>query len=249
MSITNILQLYAINQIVLLQFVFSSAFYTLLLHPLKRFPGPLLWRVSRIPWMLSIHSGTIHRDLHLLHSVWGPVVRVAPNELSFVDAQAFQDIYGRRKGGLYPFPKDPDFYERAPNGAHYLSTCPDEIHPHMRNLISRAFSEKAIQEQEVIVQGHTRKFLDVIMSLTSESRCTTDIGCYISWLTFDILGDLGFGESFHCLDSSTYRDLVHLLFVLPKAGVLSANLKSVKILKPFLLFVLPADIVAKAKRL
>ena len=110
LSTTNVLQLFGINQIVLLQFVFSSALYMLLLHPLKRFPGPVLWRVSKIPWMLSIHSGTIHRDLHLLHSVWGPVVRVAPNELSFVDAQAFQDIYGRRKGGLYPFPKDPDFY-------------------------------------------------------------------------------------------------------------------------------------------
>ena len=62
-----------------------------------------------MPWMLSVHAGSIHRDLQRLHSVWGPVVRITPNELSFVDAQAFQDIYGRRKGGLYPFPKDPSF--------------------------------------------------------------------------------------------------------------------------------------------
>lgn len=199
--------------------------------------------------MLSVHAGTVHRDLQRLHSVWGPVVRVAPNELSYVDAQAFQDIYGRRKGGLYPFPKDPNFYERAPNGVHYLSTAPDEIHPHMRHLISRSFSDRAVQEQEAIVQGHTRKFLKIITSLTSESHCTMEIGCYISWLTFDILTDLGFGESLHCLESSMYRDLVNLLFMLPKAGVLSANMNSVKILKPLLLFVLPADILAKSQRL
>ena len=50
--------------------------------------------------MLSVHTCTIHRDLQRLHSVWGPVVRIAPIELSFDDAQAFQDIYGRGKGVL-----------------------------------------------------------------------------------------------------------------------------------------------------
>lgn len=81
-STTVILQLCGLDQTVLLQYVFSSAFYTLCLHPLKRFPGSLLRRVSRIPWMLSVRSGSIHRDLHHLHSVWGPVARVAPK---FVD--------------------------------------------------------------------------------------------------------------------------------------------------------------------
>ena len=95
--------------------------------------------------MLSVHAGTIHRDLQRLHRVWGPVVRIAPNQLSFVDAQAFQDISGRRKGGLYPFPNDPSFDERAPNGAHYVSTAPDEIHPHMRRLLSRPFSDRAVK--------------------------------------------------------------------------------------------------------
>ena len=40
-----------------------------------------------------------------------------------------------------------------------------------------------------------------------------DLSCYISWFTFYALMDLGFGESLQCLESSTYRDLVNLLFM------------------------------------
>ena len=82
----------------------------------------------------------------------------------------------------------------------------------------------------------------------SKSHCTLDIGRDISWLTIDILTDLAFGESFKCLELSTYRDVLDLLFILPKAGVLSANLYF-KILKPLISLLLPFDTFAKARRL
>ena len=35
-----------------------------------------------------------------LHRKYGSVVRVMPNELSFDNAQAWEDIYGFRQGGI-----------------------------------------------------------------------------------------------------------------------------------------------------
>lgn len=48
-----------------------------------------------MPWGLSTNKRRIHRDLLSIHEKYGPVVRIAPDELSFVNAQAIQDIYAR----------------------------------------------------------------------------------------------------------------------------------------------------------
>lgn len=76
-----------------------------------------------------------------------------------------------------------------------------------------------------------------------------DIGQEMSYAVFDILGELGFVQSFNCINSPNYRDLLGLLFTWPKAGVLFTSLKSYKFLIPFLYFLLPRDIVEKSNRL
>lgn len=56
------------------------------------------------------------------YDILGPVVRTGPNELSFIGADAWEDIYGVKVGGFYTIPKkgnksltDQDFaLERRP---------------------------------------------------------------------------------------------------------------------------------------
>lgn len=76
-----------------------------------------------------------------------------------------------------------------------------------------------------------------------------DLGKYLSWLTFDVLGEVGFGRSFETLKSATNHQLVDLLFILPQAGVLVASLRDFTVLKPLLLFAIPRDIFSKSKLL
>ncbi|KAL8665270.1 MAG: hypothetical protein Q9168_007733 [Polycauliona sp. 1 TL-2023] len=80
--------------------------YNLRFHPLARFPGPTLWAVSRIPYALTLLKGDLTQRTKELHDRYGHVVRLAPNELSFVDPQAWQDIYTHRHGRPN-FPKNP----------------------------------------------------------------------------------------------------------------------------------------------
>jgi hypothetical protein len=61
--------------------------------PLRQFPGPLLAKLSNA-WLYAItFSGQRAFIIHSLHQRYGPVIRVAPNELSFASAAAAHDIY------------------------------------------------------------------------------------------------------------------------------------------------------------
>lgn len=69
-----------------------------LFHPLKQFPGPFwaaytdLWRVYHLS------TRRFPQTLVQLHAQYGPVVRIAPNDLSFDGKATIEEIYksGRR---------------------------------------------------------------------------------------------------------------------------------------------------------
>ena len=64
-------------------------------HPLSRIPGPRLARISRLWQAVRYYRGTWHDDILELHATFGPIVRIAPNEVSFVDAgQGLATVYG-----------------------------------------------------------------------------------------------------------------------------------------------------------
>ena len=77
----------------LVQALFTHALLNLTKHPLSCFPGPHLWACSRVPYVLSLQNGTLPIKIKALHDIYGPVVRVAPNELSFITPEAWKDIY------------------------------------------------------------------------------------------------------------------------------------------------------------
>lgn len=56
--------------------------------------GRRLWRVAvHILYVVSISNGTLHTNIKALYDVFGPVVRVAPNELSLIAPEAWKDDY------------------------------------------------------------------------------------------------------------------------------------------------------------
>lgn len=63
--------------------------YNLFLHPLRKFPGPIAHRASVLPIALRVALGRWTTELLPLTERFGPVVRVAPNELVFTDPDAW----------------------------------------------------------------------------------------------------------------------------------------------------------------
>lgn len=66
--------------------------------PLSSYPGPFLWKISRLPQTWYLFRGNLPWKIHQLHERYGPIVRVAPKELSYITVEAWNDIYGRGEG-------------------------------------------------------------------------------------------------------------------------------------------------------
>ena len=136
--------------------------------------------------------GRIIHDLAALHKQYGDVVRVAPTGLSFISPEAWLDIYARKPGQLV-FRKDDLRYTKdlCINGAQEILTADENDHPRLRRVLAHAFSDKEIREQEPLV----RKHVDVLMRQLSANSATgaVDMSKWLNWVTFDIIGDLGFG--------------------------------------------------------
>lgn len=137
----------------------------------------------------------------------GPVVRVMPNELAFNTAQAFEDIYGHRQGrpNMTRDPIHVGSVESIP-GATNLTMSSEVDHPRQRRALAHAFSKKALTEQEDILLSYVHKFVDKLREHAANSKPVNMVS-WFNYCTFDIIGDLSFGEPFGCLDEGTFKSI------------------------------------------
>ncbi|GME28373.1 cytochrome p450 [Neofusicoccum parvum] len=78
----------------------TLALYRLHLHPLSPFPGPPLARLTSLWLYAHSYLGTEARVIDALHARYGPIVRIAPNELDISSGTALAPIYVNRGGML-----------------------------------------------------------------------------------------------------------------------------------------------------
>ncbi|KAH8588588.1 cytochrome P450 [Bisporella sp. PMI_857] len=198
----------------------ALAIYRLTLDPLAKFPGPKLNALSPIPGIRSLLRGRLAFDCKLLHDKYGSVVRVSPNELHFNSVQAWDDIYGHRPG--HPnFHKDPVHVGSVEPvvGVSTLTMSDDENHARQRRALAHSFSQKALVEQEDIIQNYVNMFIKHLKRMAANNEEFNMVN-WLNFTTFDIIGDLAFGEPFGCLESGQFHFWVSLIFETVKAGAI-----------------------------
>ena len=190
-------------------------------------------------------KGDLTRRVKEFHDRYGPVVRLAPNELSFIDGQAWQDVYGHHHGGAPNFPKNP--IQSAPNedGIDAIISANDADHARYRRLLSHSFSEKVLREQEYLPQSYIELLIRRLRERAGSSdTAVVDISRWINFATFDIIGDLAFGESFHCLEQSNYHEWVTVMFDQFKTAIMILSMRYLGLEKPVRMM-LPKSLKAK----
>lgn len=122
------------------------------------------------------------------------IVRVAPNELSYIHESAWKDIYsshretGQHKKHLVPIP----------DGIYGLFSNPsDEQHARYRKKTSPAFSDKSVREKDNIIQKYISVLIRKLKSMPKGE--SVDLLHWLDCAAVDITGHLTFGESFHSL--------------------------------------------------
>lgn len=75
--------------------VASIAVYRVFFHPLARIPGPRLAALSNVWLARHARDGRMLGVGKRLHKIYGPMVRVGPDELWFDSKEAFRQIYSK----------------------------------------------------------------------------------------------------------------------------------------------------------
>jgi len=194
----------------------SKIVYLLYFHPLSKVPGPKLNAITRIPYVRHLLAGTTVDNVTALHEKYGEAVRISPNEVSFTSGEtAYPDIYGFRTGkmkGHENMQKDPAWYAPSPNNTPSILLADDENHSRGRRTLAHAFSEKALAEQEVLLQKYVDQLVGRLKDVTSQSTEPVDMVKWYNWCTFDVIADLLFGEPFGCLQDLRTHKYIELLF-------------------------------------
>jgi cytochrome P450 len=193
-------------------------------------------------------------EIKKLHARYGEVVRVAPNELSFANPAAWDDIYSNADGANSEAFKRSEIWHGnlEPGPSSVLTTIDFKAHGRIRRFMDPAFSEKAALQQEPIMQDYVNILLNKLRDRSSSSGETTvNIVEWINFTLFDIIGDLCFGESFGCLEKCKYEPWMDQMAASIKLNYLSINIRHFPIinsmLQPLARFLIPPEMMKQHK--
>lgn len=188
-------------------------------------------------------SGDAHKIMRDMHIKYGDLVRIGPNEVSFAAAHGWSDVYGQKRipaaesqgGHAYiENPKEHLFYNTVTRPGSLIA-MPQADHIFARKTINAAFSNKAVAEQEPLVQRHVDKLIGLLRDAAKKNKNSkeaqindsnvVDMVQYTNWVFFDITGDLGFGEPFGSLVDGEEHAWVALIPKAVKSAVTIVNLQ------------------------
>ncbi|KAJ6583187.1 cytochrome P450 [Mycena sp. CBHHK59/15] len=167
------------------------------LHPLYHVPGPVLWRISKLTGMWISFTGHQHLYHKRAHDRYGPVIRTGPNEVSVADVDAVVSVLG--SGGL---PKGQYYAGRQdPNAPLNLLVLQGEAHANRRRIWNRGMSTEALKDYEAIIAKRAMQLLERIADVPG----FVDLSAWISYFSFDFMGDMAFGGGFELLRDEAER--------------------------------------------
>lgn len=162
-------------------FVIGKTTYNMFFHPLAKYPGPRIASATRLWYTKHSLAGTMPFAIQQAHQKYGEVVRIAPDELSYITADAWKDIYGHRSGKP-EMQKDPIFYAHLSSGPTSIIRAPRDRHGPLRRLLAHGFSDKALREQEREIQYYADLMITRIKE-HSKNGATIDM---VAWYNVSI---------------------------------------------------------------
>ena len=211
------------------------------MHPLAQFPGPWYLAISRLPITWQLLSGKQPHWAHKLHQVYGPIVRVAPGQLSFSDGRAWQDINASTKYAKYGMEKDERLNELV--GGAALNPDPNmspqaQTHTQMRRAFAPGLTKSALRQQERIIHGHVDELISELRGLAQDRAAAVSMVRLFNFLSYNVISDLFLGESLNLFKSTAYHSWLDSLGGFARATVAMGALQHFFIARHVLAFVI-----------
>ncbi|OAG41721.1 hypothetical protein AYO21_03956 [Fonsecaea monophora] len=160
-----------------------------------KYPGPLLWRASRLPASWRQARGDLYKSIDAIHTEYGPVVRIAPDELSFTNPEGWAQIYNSRpqlQKTRFHFPSAET--RKVPESMIMAS---DADHNRLRRLANPAFTTTGVLEVEPVMQH----YVDLLCAQLTEAchEGSQNMVEWFLWTLNDVIGQLALDQEFDCL--------------------------------------------------
>lgn len=131
-----------------------------------------------------------------MHEKYGPVVRYSPHEVDVSDPKTCQRIHSVKTG----FFKSPFYSLLITDSSSVFNEIRPEIHRKYKRLLSNPMSETGLKTFLPRIDSKVRLAIQRIRD-ENKTRGAADIAKWFMFLSFDVIGDLAFGESFGNLES------------------------------------------------
>ena len=203
-------------------------FYNIVLHPLRKIPGPLLASLSPFRQIWALHGGQQHIDHIKLHEKYGPVVRVSPDTVLINDSTYFAAWSNWDKADWWlAFRADP--VHLGHNSYHEVKE-----HSHRKKLIMTGYQMSAVLKKESTMDKHVLMLATQLQKRTGKSF---DLAPVIHYAAFDIVMDMVFSRPLGFLASASDVDNViealHSLLIVANTMALLPSISKI-MLTPWL---------------
>ncbi|OAP59435.1 hypothetical protein AYL99_06733 [Fonsecaea erecta] len=165
--------------------------------PLRNVPGPWLASCSRLWKVWSTYNGHTELDHIALHKKYGPVVRTAPNEVSFGTCNAAKDIFAVGKGfhktmfySVFPPKHAPDIFTEVREWKH----------AQMKRYAVTPYSLAQMQKRSEPIEGMIQLLMEHLEKYATENKRVCNLGNLLHYFAFDVLGEVAFSRQFGFLE-------------------------------------------------
>ena len=169
--------------------------YRVYLHPLAHVPGPLAAKCSWLWLHYHAYVGDECTRIRRLHEKYGPVVRVAPNEVDIADGGAIAPIYSAKTDLVKP-----PHYSKFAVDAHatVFSTLETADRSARLRAVMPLFSASGVRESKAAIDDCVAEFV-TLLKTQAESRQVVDVLNLAEAFACDATTAHLFGDSYGAL--------------------------------------------------
>ncbi|KAJ5690941.1 hypothetical protein N7488_012508 [Penicillium malachiteum] len=176
------------------------------LHPLSKFPGPKLAGATFFyeGWFDLVRGGRYTHEIKRLHEIYGPVVRINPEELHFNDIAFVDKIYaagGQKRDKQQHFLN----FVAGPITMSSFATLDHDHHRLRRSAMNKFFSRGQIAKLESSIIEMVDQLCDKMIRLGTQEGAPFDVTTAYSCFTSDVISGYCFGDPFGFLTQENWE--------------------------------------------
>ncbi|KAG6908777.1 hypothetical protein DXG01_003306 [Tephrocybe rancida] len=188
-------------------------------HPLAKYPGPFLCKVSKIYFAVVSFNGKQHEHYNDLHRLYGDIVRTGPNELSFCTPDVIAPMHGPRGMPKAEF-WDGQYAEQT-TFRSLVGIRDPRVHARVRRVWARGFTPEALRSYQPILN---KRVGNLITHFEARVGQTVDLSKWISYFTYDVMSDMAFGDNVEMMQNQDSMGFWKTLEESTPVGMLLAHL-------------------------